>query len=61
VVIVVESGPLPIHADTHLGACACAVAAINEDDSARTTLIDERRTFRRSRERIGRTNDIAVR
>jgi hypothetical protein len=58
---VVESGPLPIHADTHLGACGCAVAAINEDDSARTTLIDERRTFRRSRERIGRTNDIAVR
>jgi hypothetical protein len=42
-----------------VGACACAVAAINEDDSARTTLIDERRTFRRSRERIGRT--IAVR
>jgi hypothetical protein len=44
-----------------VGACARAVAAINEDDSARTTMIDERRTFRRSRELIGRTNEIAVR
>ena len=61
VVIVVESGPLPIHADTHAGACARAVTAINEDDSARTTVIDERRTFRRSRELIGRTNEMAVR
>jgi hypothetical protein len=60
-VIVVESGPLPSHADTHVGACACAVAAMSEDDSARTTMIDERRPFRRSRELIARTNDIAVR
>jgi hypothetical protein len=44
-----------------VGACACAVAAINEDDSAMTTMIDERRTFRRSRELIGRTNNIAAR
>jgi hypothetical protein len=58
---VVESGPLPSHADTHVRACACAVAAINEDDSAMTTMIDERRTFRRSRELIGRTNNIAAR
>jgi hypothetical protein len=58
---VVESGPLPIHADTHVDGCACAVTAIDAHDSARTTMIDERRTFRRSRELIGRTNEIAVR
>ena len=53
VVIVVESGPLPIHAGTHAGAGACPATAIAAHDSARATAMTERGTCRRSRELIG--------
>jgi hypothetical protein len=41
-------------------ACACAGTAVNAPASARTTMIDERGTFRRSRQLIGCANGFRL-